>query len=190
MNKQFVEDLIKAQNEIKPIKKTGHNPHFKSEYAEYDHVIEECKRVCHKYNMFITHRVSTQIENKTELVTEIHHAPTGEILDSSMPLINKAQTDQGMGSSITYAKRYTISSLLAVATQEDDDAEKAEDRGVKNLQENLATPSKNHQQKASQTLEEVQHKHIFKISKYNTSIEYCTVKLPNGEYCKEQIINP
>lgn len=135
MNKAFIEDLIKAQSEIKPIKKTGKNPHFKSEYADYDHVIEECKRVCHKYNMFISHSVfpgyhdGSQLKavhtELTILRTTIYHT-SGELIESMMPLLNKAGTDQGMGSSISYAKRYTIQSLLAVSTHgEDDDGEGA-----------------------------------------------------------------
>ena len=57
MNKEFLEDLIKAQKEIKPIPKKGNNPHFHSEYAEYDDVIERVKVTLNKYNMFISHSV-------------------------------------------------------------------------------------------------------------------------------------
>lgn len=119
MNKEFLEDLIKAQREIKPIPKSGKNLHFRSEYAEYDEVIERVKAVLNKYNMFITHRMLD-----SHLHTEIWHA-TGEYLFSSMPLLNKAGTDQGLGSSITYAKRYTTISLVAGATGDDDDGHKA-----------------------------------------------------------------
>jgi hypothetical protein len=129
MNKEFLEDLIKAQREIKPIPKKGKNPHFKSEYAEYDDVVEACKLACSKHNMFICHKIMTESfpnngATTTILTTEIHHT-SGEAIYSGMPLINKAGTDQGMGSSISYAKRYTLVSLLAVATGDDDDGQKA-----------------------------------------------------------------
>jgi hypothetical protein len=50
--KEMIPDLIKAQKIIKPILKKGKNPHFKSEYAEYDDVIEEVKKALNENKMW------------------------------------------------------------------------------------------------------------------------------------------
>lgn len=226
MNKEFLEDLIKAQKEIKPIPKKGKNPHFKSEYAEYDDVVEACKAVCSKYNMFICHAIRPDFINSVTgasfgapmLVTTIYHT-SGEFIDTTMPLLNKAQTDQGMGSSISYAKRYTLVSLLAVATGDDDDGQKATQNPpvYDNRAHNQDAPGfhanddlpdfdnlpkekpvvkpkfevpKGIQEKAAKAMQGPTHQHRWMISKQNPAVQFCTVKLSNGSYCKEQIIDP
>ncbi len=210
MNKEFLEDLIKVQREIKPIPKKGKNPHFKSEYAEYDDVVEVCKAALHKYNMFISHTINSEIKNieheqivgQPFLKTTIYHI-SGSELSSVMPLLNKAGTDQGMGSSISYAKRYTLVSLLAIATGDDDDGQKATMRepgdeplpdfdAFENLPKTkpkLEIP-KGIQEKAAKALQGPTHQHRWMVSKQNPSVQFCTVKLANGSYCKEQIIDP
>lgn len=121
--KEMIVDLIKAQTELKPVLKTGVNPHFKSEYAEYEHIIEAVKLVLNKNKMWIGH--STHYENeKLMMETTIFHA-TGEWISTSLPIINKVGTDQGLGSSITYTKRYSVEALMGVSTTKDDDGNAA-----------------------------------------------------------------
>lgn len=199
MNKIFIEDLIKAQKEIKPVKKTGKNPHFKSEFAEYDHVVETCKLACSKYNMFISHSIECSGGEMTMLKTKIIHS-CGDAIESTMPLLNKAGTDQGMGSSISYAKRYTLVALLAVATEEDDDGEGASDWNEEMKKQPSVSPMKPPIVKpipnaaiAVPKIKKIvnpEHQHVWLTSKYNKDVEYCATKLPNGEYCKEQRVNP
>jgi hypothetical protein len=49
---------------------------------------------------------------------------SGEFLESFYPLPNNPGSPQAMGSAITYARRYTLSSILGIVTEEDDDARK------------------------------------------------------------------
>jgi hypothetical protein len=121
--KEMISDLIKAQKELKPISKRGKNPHFNSEYAEYEDVVAETKRVLNANNMFVTH-VLEFISDRLFLSTKIFHI-SGETLSSQMPIINKAGTDQGLGSSITYTKRYSLEALLGASSQKDDDGNAA-----------------------------------------------------------------
>lgn len=50
---------------------------------------------------------------------------SGEYLESFYPLPNSAGSPQAMGSAITYARRYTLSSILGIVTEDDDDGRKA-----------------------------------------------------------------
>lgn len=137
-NNNWIKDLIAAQKEMPMVEKDGKNPHFKNDYAKYDTAVEVIKKVYNKNNFFVSHEIKAgySINNKedghkweetipTKIITKIIHTSGKEIF-SSMPLINKAGTDQGMGSSISYAKRYTLLALVAVASSdEDDDGEAA-----------------------------------------------------------------
>lgn len=119
----FIQDLIAAQKELQPVKKEGKNPHYGNDYAKYEDLVEECKKCCNNNNLFITHIISN-IEGHAILTTRIIHL-SGEKIESSMPLLNKAGTDQGMGSSISYAKRYTLEALMGMSTTKDDDGNAA-----------------------------------------------------------------
>lgn len=121
--KEIIPDLIKAQKELKPVLKKGTNPHFRSDYAEYEDVIEEIKRVLNKNNMWITHPTHFESE-KLIMETVIIHT-SGEWVSTELPIINKVGTDQGLGSSITYTKRYSAEALMGVSTIKDDDGNAA-----------------------------------------------------------------
>lgn len=149
--KTFLEELIEVQKEIGEIEKDAKNPFFKKEsdgapYATYDTIVKKCKEVCNQHGMFISHIISIVYgpnnESQSMLTTLITHT-SGEKISSEMPLLNKVGTDQGMGSSITYAKRYTLQSLLAIGTKDDDDGNSAshgeKPKGINSMTETILT---------------------------------------------------
>lgn len=58
--------------------------------------------------------------------TVLFHAASETWLSSKMPLLLEKQTPQGMGSAITYARRYALCAALFIASDADDDGEAAE----------------------------------------------------------------
>jgi len=58
------------------------------------------------------------------VITVLMHT-SGQFISSSL-LIKGDNTPQGIGSAITYAKRYSLSAILGLVTDEDDDANMAE----------------------------------------------------------------
>lgn len=50
---------------------------------------------------------------------------SGEFIESYYPLPNNPGSPQAMGSAITYARRYTLASILGIVTEDDDDGRKA-----------------------------------------------------------------
>ena len=73
------------------------------------------------------------------LITELTHAESGETRTFPFPLLVAKQDAQGFGSSITYARRYSLLGLLALSP-EDDDGKKACEP-AKPHQESLKTVS-------------------------------------------------
>jgi len=59
------------------------------------------------------------------LLYRLAHAKTGEVLEGVMPLLLAEENAQGLGSAITYARRYSLCAVLNIVADEDDDGQKA-----------------------------------------------------------------
>lgn len=117
----LAEALTKFQAEVGNVPKEATNPFFKSKYATLDAVLDTAKPVLNKHGLSVA-----QFPDGLGLTTVLMHL-SGEFIASSMELIVKDQTPQSQGSSLTYARRYALSAVLGLATEEDDDANHAEE---------------------------------------------------------------
>jgi hypothetical protein len=61
------------------------------------------------------------------LVTTLVHA-SGQWIKGEMPIITNKMDPQGLGSAITYYRRYSLAAMIGVAPDDDDDAELAQNR--------------------------------------------------------------
>ena len=126
---EIVKALVKVQAEIKNPKKEANNPFFKSKYSTLDSVIETYKELCSKNDLVV-------MENPVSKVTEsgksligveilLMHS-SGQFINFDPYLLSPVKNDpQGVGSSITYARRYTLSSVFNIASEDDDDGNSA-----------------------------------------------------------------
>jgi hypothetical protein len=55
----------------------------------------------------------------------LSHAATGEVLEDEIPLMLEHQDAQGLGSAITYARRYALCAVLNIVGDADDDGQLA-----------------------------------------------------------------
>ncbi len=118
------QDLLKAQKAIEAVTKDGNNPFFKSEYTTLNATIFSCKQVLNDNNFVVLQPIDSD-ENGVYVCTTLIHT-SGEILTSKMHIRESKQNDpQAQGSAITYARRYSLKSMLCM-TDEDDDGEKAQ----------------------------------------------------------------
>ena len=125
--KELATALVKAQQEIAPVKKDKVNPFFKSSYVGLESVMPEALRVLNKHGLALTQTVGTAEDGSTNLSTTILHT-SGEWLTDSQPLLLVKPDPQGQGSAITYARRYGVMSALGIVGEEDDDGNKASPR--------------------------------------------------------------
>jgi len=101
--------------EIKPVAKEATNPHFRSRYADLNTILAEVKPVLHKHGLYLLQPIEGG-----EVFTRIVDAETGAtVCESSLPL-SGGGTPQQRGSEITYYRRYTLQSLLALEAEDDD----------------------------------------------------------------------
>ncbi len=116
--------LAKAQGELKNIEKGKINTHFKTKYADIADGLDVVRPVLSKHGIAIIQ--ATDMNPDTGifwLTTRLVHT-SGEWVESIYPLpVGKAQEQ---GSAITYARRYSLFSMVGVAgTNEDDDGHAA-----------------------------------------------------------------
>ena len=111
--------LIAAKAQFKPIHKNKVNPHFKSKYATLDEILEAIAPALLANNLLLIQPTIAK-DNSTVLKTILIHAESGEQLESELTI--PAITDpQKLGAAMTYYRRFSICSLLAIAPDDDDD---------------------------------------------------------------------
>jgi hypothetical protein len=117
--KELIAALIKAQAEVKQPKKNSVNPHFKSKFADLGECFDCVREPLNKNGLVIS-----QLVVGDALHTILLHT-SGQWLTSVYPLVSAQQTPQGIGSAITYARRYALCAMLGLVADADDDANEA-----------------------------------------------------------------
>ena len=112
--KELLKALSEAKKEITPITKDSTNPFFKSKYFDINQILESVEPILLKNGLVIMQPVSDG-----KVSTILFHVDSGESIDSSIDLPNIADP-QKLGMAITYYRRYTIQSLLALQAEDDD----------------------------------------------------------------------
>jgi hypothetical protein len=111
--------LIAAKAKFTPIHKNKVNPHFKSQYATLDEILEAISPALLANNLLLI-QPTIVTDNLTVLKTILIHAESGEQLESELTIPAIADP-QKLGAAMTYYRRFSICSLLAIAPDDDDD---------------------------------------------------------------------
>ena len=119
--------LAKAQGEITGALKDSANPFFKSKYADLASCWDACRSPLSKNGLSVVQGLDVS-DGHLYLVTRLLHS-TGQWISSTTPVTPKDDTPQGMGSALTYARRYALTAMVGVA-QVDDDANAASGRSA------------------------------------------------------------
>lgn len=116
---KLVDALSKAQAEMKPAKLDCVNPHYKSKYASLTSVKDAYQAPIAKQGLAVSHQVFSAKEFYYVRTMLVHSS--GEFFANTLKLLVGKQDMQGLGSAITYAKRYSVSALLDIVDTDDDD---------------------------------------------------------------------
>jgi hypothetical protein len=115
--------LVKAQLEMIAPKKGSVNPFFKNKYADLNDVLAAVVPTLNS-NGIVLLQPLVNIEGKNFVKTVLMHE-SGERFESLAEIFCKNTNDaQAYGSGVTYARRYSLSSICGIGS-EDDDAQKA-----------------------------------------------------------------
>ena len=127
---EIVSALAKAQGEMKPAVFNRLNPHYKTRYADFTSCMEAARSPLSKNGIAVSQMPSTTTDGKFVLVTLLAHT-SGQWTAGEFPLIATKMDSQGIGSAMTYAKRYSLCGMTGIVADEesDDDGEASVGRG-------------------------------------------------------------
>jgi hypothetical protein len=104
-------------------KKTGQSYTF--DYAPHEAIIAAIQKPLAECGLAVSQQLACLPDGLPALRTILLHS-SGERLDDVFPLPTaEGMTSQELGSTITYMRRYALSAILGLATEDDDDANRA-----------------------------------------------------------------
>jgi hypothetical protein len=121
--KDLATALAKAQAQIKPASKDAVNPHFKSKYADLAAIWEVIREPLAANGLSVVQMPRAE-GTKVTVTTLLLHS-SGQWLKSDLTMVAGQNTPQGLGSCITYARRYALGAIVGVAAEIDDDGNAA-----------------------------------------------------------------
>ena len=117
--------LIAVQHALQPAIKDRENPFAKSRYATLNSVMDSCRDALRTNGIWVTQYPVPAEAGHLGLVTKLTHAESGQWQSSLLVMPLPKADPQGYGSAMTYARRYALSAMLGMVTEEDDDGEAA-----------------------------------------------------------------
>lgn len=117
--------LAKAQSSMKDAKMDKENPHFRSKYASLSSVYDAVRACLTSQGICVTQHCEAEAAGGVTVTTMLGHS-SGQWIVSSLTLPLDKITAQGMGSAISYGRRYALASIAGIASDEDDDGNHAE----------------------------------------------------------------
>ena len=131
----LTEALAKAQGAFPAVQKSGENKHLGNQYSTLDDIIAAVRRPLATNGLSFLQPLVSLDDGALALETILIHQ-TGEWVSSevAMPSLsgNKAINElQAFGSALTYMRRYTLSAMLGVTTEEDVDGNGVSGNGQK-----------------------------------------------------------
>lgn len=110
-----------ARNTFKTVVKSSKNPHYKSDYAGIEEVIDAVDKSLSEKGIVIF-QMPTSVERNVVVTTLLSHK-SGEwlLFHTEVPASQGSRFDvQTVGGAITYARRYALKALLFLAEEDDD----------------------------------------------------------------------
>ena len=119
--KNLAKALAKFQADIKDPARDKDNPYFKSKYVALDGLLDAVRPVLAANGLSF---IQSPVSNGQDMgVATLLMHDSGEWIESDPFMLHAVKNDpQAGGSAITYARRYSLSAVLGVAWDDDDDA--------------------------------------------------------------------
>ena len=119
--KALAQALIAVQRDMSPATKDSTNSFCKNRYASLNAVMDSCRDALLKHNIWLTQlpvpAPAEYGENHIALLTKLTHADSGQ-WQASLTVAPLPKNDpQGMGSAITYCRRYALTAMLGMMTE-------------------------------------------------------------------------
>jgi hypothetical protein len=111
--------LAKAQGAMRAALKDSVNPHFRSRYADLAGVWDACREPLASNGLAVI-QTPGEIGDKTIELTTILAHESGEWIQSTFTIPVSKPDAQGVGSAVTYARRYALAAMVGIVQDDDD----------------------------------------------------------------------
>lgn len=118
---ELAKAMLKVQADLQPALKDRENTFSHSRYATLNSVMEACREALIKNGIWLTQYPVPVEAGHMGLVSKLTHAESGQWQSSLMVMPLPKADPQGYGSAMTYSRRYALSALIGIVTEEDDD---------------------------------------------------------------------
>jgi len=120
--------LLAAQGAITFAKKDAVNPHFKSTYADLPAVIDAVKEALNTNEIAFVQSGSPSETGHLYITTRLLHT-SGEWIEDTMPIPLQKNDAQGLGSAMTYGRRYMLAAMCGLYQDDDDGNDASRTKG-------------------------------------------------------------
>ena len=117
--------LAKFQAEVKQPLKDKNNPFFKSKYVPLENVVEAITQEAPNHGLSFVQWALNDEQGRVGVATMLMHESGEWIEFDSVHMKADKETAQGAGALITYLKRYSLSAVFGITSDQDDDGNSA-----------------------------------------------------------------
>ena len=110
--------LSQVQGEITGARKGSTNPFFQSNYADLASCWDACREPLAKNKLAVIQTTDNCKEGIMIITTLVHE--TGQYISGTLTLKPTKNDPQGIGSAITYGRRYALCAIVGLAQVDDD----------------------------------------------------------------------
>ena len=114
----FAKAFIAAQKGMEAVKKAASNPAFKTKYADLSEVVEAVVPALNGTGVGVIQNAAYDGEWVSVATTMLHES--GSSVTSVLRLKPSKTDPQGVGSAITYGRRYSLLAMTGAAPEDDD----------------------------------------------------------------------
>jgi len=119
--KNIAAALLEVQRKIKNPSNTATNPFFRSKYAPLPDILNCVRPLLTENGILLIQNTGSNEAGDVYVQTKIIHT-SGEIIETDKLFLKPDKnTAQGSGSAITYGRRYQLTALLGISSEDDDD---------------------------------------------------------------------
>ncbi len=118
----LAKSMLGVQKQLRPALKDSYNGFTQSRYATLNSVMEACSEALINAGIWVT-QYPVPVDGNGSLlglVTKLIHAESGEWQESLIVMPLAKSDPQAYGSALTYARRYGLSAMVGLVTEDDD----------------------------------------------------------------------
>mgnify|MGYP003115762402 FL=1 len=116
---EFAKSFVKAQQSLGIVAKNQTNPHFRSKYADLSNVLDAVLPPLNDNGFSLIQSPAADDQGRVTVTTLVLHT-SGEWMESTLAMKPVKADPQGIGSCITYGRRYAALAIAGAAPDDDD----------------------------------------------------------------------